>query len=449
MKSFLLLVFSIFLYQLSFSQFSISDNHHYLLKNGKPFYWLGDTGWELFHRLTKEEVDQYLERRSEQGFTVIQAVVLAEMDGLHTPNAYGSKPLIDDDPTRPNEAYFKQVDYVVDKANEYNINIAMLPTWADKINKGTWGKGPEIFNTANAKIYGEWIGNRYKNKTNIIWVLGGDRNPRNENDVAIWNAMGEGIMQATNNKAIITYHPQPCDSGSATWFHQQAWLSFNMFQNGHCRDLNVYDKIQLAYNMQPTKPVIDGESLYEDHPVCFNVKDLGTSSAYDVRKYAYLDVFAGAFGNTYGCHDIWQFYSSKREAVNGPHVYWQQAMDLPGANQMQYVRKLIESHPMLERVPDQSLIEENNLAASERIQATHGNDYAFIYTSEGEPFTVILGKIKGAILHAYWYDPRNGKTTDMENVTNNGIKKFTPPSSGYGQDWVLVLDDAAKNYAKP
>ena len=449
MKSLLLLVFSVFLYQLSFSQFSISDNHHYLLKNGKPFYWLGDTGWELFHRLTKEEADQYLGRRSKQGFTVIQAVVLAEMDGLHTPNAYGNKPLIDDDPTRPNEAYFKQVDYVVDKANEYNINIAMLPTWADKINKGTWGKGPEIFNTANAKIYGEWIGNRYKNKTNIIWVLGGDRNPRDEHDVAIWNAMGDGIMKATNNKAIITYHPQPSDSGSATWFHQQKWLAFNMFQNGHCRDLNVYDKIQLAYNMQPTKPVIDGESLYEDHPVCFNVKDLGTSSAYDVRKYAYLDVFAGAFGNTYGCHDIWQFYSSKREAVNGPHVYWQQAMDLPGANQMQYVRKLIESHPMLERVPDQSLIEENNLAASERIQATHGNDYAFIYTSEGEPFTVILGKIKGAILHAYWYDPRNGKTTDMENVTNNGIKKFTPPSSGYGQDWVLVLDDAAKNYAKP
>jgi hypothetical protein len=256
-------------------------------------------------------------------------------------------------------------------------------------------------------------------------------------------------MQATNNKAVITYHPQPCDSGSATWFHQQAWLAFNMFQNGHCRDMNVYDKIQLAYNMQPTKPVIDGESLYEDHPVCFNVKDLGTSSAYDVRKYAYLDVFAGAFGNTYGCHDIWQFYSSKREAVNGPHVYWQQAMDLPGANQMQYVRKLIESHPMQERVPDQSLIKENNLAASERIQATHGNDYAFIYTSEGEPFTVILGKIKGAVLHAYWYDPHNGKTTDMENVTNNGTKKFTPPSSGYGQDWVLVLDDAAKNYAKP
>lgn len=445
----ILLFFFIFIAQQSFSQFSISVNHRYLLKNGKPFYWLGDTGWELFHRLSKEEANEYLKKRAEQGFTVIQAVVLAELDGLHTPNVNGDKPLIDDDPTKPNEAYFKQVDYVVDKANEYNLNIAMLPTWADKIFKDRWGAGPEIFNTTNAKIYGEWIGNRYKDKTNIIWVLGGDRNPRNNSDVAIWNAMGKGIMKATNNKAVITFHPQPCDSGSATWFHQQKWLAFNMFQNGHCRDMNVYDKIQLAYNMQPTKPVIDGESLYEDHPVCFNAKELGTSSAYDVRKYAYLDVFAGAFGNTYGCHDIWQFYSTKQEAVNGPHIYWQQAMDLPGANQMKYVRQLIESHPMIERIPDQSLIEENNLVASERIQATRGNDYAFIYTSEGKSFTVYLNKISGKTLHAYWYNPRDGKTTDIGNFSNNNTKKFTPPTSDYGQDWVLVIDDAAKNYKLP
>jgi hypothetical protein len=439
-----ILFFLLLSFNQAFSQFSISANHRYLLKDGKPFYWLGDTGWELFQRLTKEEADEYLKRRSEQGFTVIQAVVLAELDGLHTPNAYGDTPLIDDDPARPNEAYFKQVDYVIDKAKEYNINIALLPTWADKIYKDRWGKGPEIFNVANAKIYGKWIGNRYKAKTNIIWILGGDRNPRNKSDVAIWNAMGDGIMEATNGKAIISFHPQPCDSGSATWFHNEAWLGFNMFQNGHCRDNNVYDKIQLAYNLKQKKPVIDGESLYEDHPVCFNVKDLGTSSAYDVRKYAYLDVFAGAFGNTYGCHDIWQFYSKKYEAVNGPHIFWQEAMNLPGANQMQYVRRLIESHPMLERVPDQSLILENDYVPSERIQATRGSDYAFIYTSEGKSFTVILSKIKGNMLQAYWYNPRDGKTTNAVNISNKGTKEFIPPSSGYGQDWVLILDDASK-----
>lgn len=444
MKKLYSFLFIIFMAVHAFSQFTISDNRRYLLKNGQPFFWLGDTGWEMFHRLNKDEVDKYFKKRAEQGFTIIQAVVLSELNGLDTPNANGDRPLINNDPTKPNEAYFKFVDYVVDKANDYNLNIGMLPTWGDKVFKDRWGAGPEIFNTTNAKIYGHWIGSRYKNKINIIWVLGGDRLPRNANDVAIWNAMGEGIMEATNNKAVISFHPQPSDSGSATWFHKEPWLAFNMFQSGHCRDNTIYDKIQLAYNLTPVKPVIDAEPIYEDHPVCFNVKELGTSSAYDVRKYAYLDLFAGAFGHTYGCHDVWQMFSPKHEPVNGPHMYWYEALNLPGANQMQFVRKLIESHPMLDRIPDQSLIEENNYVPAERIQATRGKDYAFIYTSAGKPFTVHLNKIKGETLHAYWYDPRSGKTTEMGTMKNKGLQKFNPPSTGYGQDWVLVIDDAGQ-----
>ncbi len=94
-------------------------------------------------------------RRSEQGFTVIQAVVLAELDGLHTPNANGDTPLLNDDPGKPNEKYFEQVDYIIDKAASYNINIAMLPTWGDKVFKSSWGKVPEIFNETNAALYAQ------------------------------------------------------------------------------------------------------------------------------------------------------------------------------------------------------------------------------------------------------------------------------------------------------
>jgi len=426
------------------AQFSVSANHRFLLKNNKPFFWLGDTGWELFHRLTREEMNEYFMKRSSQGFTIVQAVVLAELNGLDSGNAYGERPLIDNDPAKPNENYFKLVDYAVDKADEYHMNIAMLPTWGDKIFKDRWGAGPEIFNTANAKAYGEWLAGRYKNKTNIIWVLGGDRNPRNANDIAIWNAMGEGIMHATDNKAVISFHPQPSDSGSATWFHHQSWLAFNMFQNGHCRDVAMYDKIQMAYHLTPVKPVMDAEPIYEDHPVCFNVKDLGTSSAYDVRKYAYLSLFSGAFGHTYGCHDIWQMYSARYAPVNGPHMYWNEALKLPGANQMQYVRKLMESHPMSDRIPDQSLIKENNLTPAQRIQAARGNDYAFIYSAQGLSFTVDLKKIKAAQLRAYWFNPRNGQVKEESEVSMFTEKKFTPPSKGYGQDWILVLDDASK-----
>jgi len=289
----------------------VSENKRYLVhQNGTPFFWLGDTAWELFHRLNREEAEQYLKRRAEQGFTVVQAVALAEFDGLKEPNPYGETPLLDNDPTKPNEAYFKHIDYIVDKAAQYGIVIAFLPTWGDKLFKSTWGQGPEIFNPTNARVYGRYVGNRYKNRENIVWILGGDRMPRDgSQDVAVWRAMAEGIQEGVGgtDKALMSYHPQPngMEGGASKWFQNDDWFDFNMHQNGHCRYTPVYDQISVSYNRQPTKPTMDAEPIYEDHPVCFNVKDLGTSNAYDVRVYAYLDLFAGAHGHTYGCHRKW------------------------------------------------------------------------------------------------------------------------------------------------
>ena len=436
------------------AQLRVSDNRRFLQTvDGKPFFWLGDTAWELFHRLTREEAEKYLKNRADKGFTVIQAVVLAELDGLHVPNPYGEVPLENDDPTKPREAYFQHVDFIVRKAEQLGLHIGMLPTWGDKVFKSTWGKGPEIFNVDNARVYGKWLGNRYKDQKNIIWILGGDRNPRDERDVNIWRAMAEGIAEGTggHDKALMTFHPQPNsleDGGSSKWFHHDEWLDFNMFQTGHCRENNVWDRIQHVYNLKPVKPVLDGEPLYEDHPVCFNARDLGTSSAYDVRKLAWLDVFAGAFGHTYGCHDIWQMYAPHREPVNGPHFPWYVAIDLPGSGQMKYLRQLIESRPMFERIPDQTLITDA-LNANDRIQATRGKDYAFVYSAQGKKFTINTSKISGKELVAHWYNPKNGEIKEAGKFKKTSSVDFTPPSSGYGHDWVLIVDDAAKNYPVP
>ncbi len=432
--------------------FTVSPNKRFILKESKPFFWLGDTAWELFHRLDREEADYYLKKRASQGFTVIQAVALAEFNGLNIPNSYSDKPLVDNDPTKPNDAYFRHVDFIIDKAAEYGLVMGFLPTWGDKLNKAGWGNGPEIFNIQNAKIYGRWLGERYKSKKNIIWILGGDRNPRSgTNDADIWRSMAAGIAEAIggNDKMMMTFHPQPNAKGAGEWFHNDDWFDFNMFQTGHCRDSPTYNNIKYSYDQIPTKPVLDGEPIYEDHPVCFNYNDLGTSNAFDVRKSAYLNLFAGAFGHTYGCHDIWQMYSPYREAVNGPHVYWQQALELPGAKQMAFLKRLIESRPMLDRIPDQSLILENNLNPNERIQATRGNDYAFVYAATGKSFTLNLGKISGIQLNAYWFDPRTGKSEDIGKIENKGTKLISPKTTGYGQDWILILDDASKNYTKP
>ena len=153
------------------------DKHHLVYDNGEPFIWIGDTAWELFHRCNKEEVELYFNDRSKKGFNVVQAVILAELGGLKKTNSYGEYPLIDNDPMKPNEKYFEFVDWVIKKAAEYNIYLAVLPTWGDKWNK-KWGTGPVIFTDTNtSEKYCEWLSNRYRDNWNIIWILGGDRNP--------------------------------------------------------------------------------------------------------------------------------------------------------------------------------------------------------------------------------------------------------------------------------
>ncbi|RYG05493.1 MAG: DUF4038 domain-containing protein [Chitinophagaceae bacterium] len=417
------------------------DNRSLVTSENKAFFWLGDTGWELFHRLSKPEAELYLKTRADQGFTVIQAVALAELDGIKVPNAEGQLPLVNEDPGTPNEAYFKHVDWIIAKAESLGLYIAFLPTWGDKLNPDTWGKGPAILKEENAAKYGEWLGKRYKNTTNIIWVLGGDRLPRNDSDVMVWRAMANGINKGVGGKekTLMTYHPQPSEtSSSSPWFHKEPWFDFNMLQTGHCNDVDVWNKVAGDLNLLPAKPVVNAEPLYEDHPICFDAKKNGYSTAYDVRKSAYLSVFAGSFGITYGCHAVWQFYTKEREGVNGPLKPWQESLKLEAASQMTYLRKLMTSVPIIGLVPDQSMIVDAR-DSTERIQAVRGKDFLMVYTAAGLKFQLKTGKISGSNLKGYWFDPRTGRQVPVKQIPNKGEFEFTAPSSGKGNDWVLVL----------
>ena len=209
------------------------DGHYLQYEDGTPFFWLGDTGWELFHRLTKEEIARYLENRHQKGFTVIQAVILAEFNGLKRPNQYGDLPLIDLDPTKPNEKYFDLVDYTVKLALQKNMFMGLLPTWGDKVTL-FWGEGPVIFKEDNAFVYGKWLGERYKVFPNIIWILGGDRPPLTDSvDYRpVWRAMAKGISEGSDGKAIFTYHTWGGHSTSE-YIHNDEWLSINTMQSGH------------------------------------------------------------------------------------------------------------------------------------------------------------------------------------------------------------------------
>lgn len=130
--------------------------------------------------------------------------------------------------------------------------------------------------------------------------------------------MAQGIKESVGEKHLLTYHPTGW-CGSGQFFHSEDWLDFNMRQNGHEVEYTSYGKLAEDYQRTPIKPVIDGEPLYEDHPVAFQADSKGHSIASDVRRSLYWDLFQGAFGHTYGHHSVWQMYDpDKRQPVNNP-----------------------------------------------------------------------------------------------------------------------------------
>ena len=176
---------------LSKGNLRVNSSGRYLeYTDGTPFLYIGDTAWELISRLNDKETEQYLENRREKGFTVIQTVILDELDDMNVSSNGGPK-LIDGNIDKPAPDYFTHVDKVISLAAVKGLYIALLPTWGDKVDK-QWGKGPEIFTPENAYKYGKWLGERYMNAPNLIWVIGGDRSGDGKN-FAIWNALATGI----------------------------------------------------------------------------------------------------------------------------------------------------------------------------------------------------------------------------------------------------------------
>lgn len=440
----------------------VSENKRFLVaEDGNPFFYLGDTAWELFHRLNREEAEKYLADRANKEFTVIQAVAIAELDGHTVPNSYGHLPLLNLDPTKPDieegaaNDYWDHVDYIVNKAESLGLFIGFLPTWGrywhDKVKDGK-----PLFTSSNAASYGEWLGRRYKDKP-IIWILGGDRNVENDEQRAVIRAMALGLRKGDGGNHLITFHP--CGGcGSSQWFHDQEWLDFNMRQNGHIPEFTGrYDKTRTDYDRTPIKPVLDGEPIYEDHPVSFNAKNLGHSIAADVRRPLYWNLFTGACGHTYGHHSVWQMWAAGRKPINGPLMPWSEALNQPGAGQMQLGRRLIESRPFLTRVPDDSVIVDAEVktsvpgAGTRRFVATRESEgsFAMVYLPVGRAVKVRMDKIGGARVKAWWFNPRDGIAQAIGEFVNRGEREFTPPNPGESLDWVLVLDDMAKNFSPP
>ena len=337
-------------------------------KDNKPFFWLGDTGWLLFTKLTREEVETYLETRRKQGFNVIQVMVLHT---LTAQNVYGDSALINQNVATPRltkgssfakaEEYdfWDHVDFVVDRAAQKGIYMALVPIWGTNVRSGHVSR-------QEAKTYAEFITNRYKKRANIVWLNGGDI--KGSDSLETWKIIGRTINQLDTDH-LITFHPRGRAS-STEWFHNEDWLDFNMVQSGHrtyAQDTSATDKthygednwryMQADLALTPTKPTLDAEPSYEAIP--YGLHDFGQPrwNAADIRRYAYWSVLAGGFGFTYGHNAVMQMHNSTTVIGDfGANELWSTAINAEGASNMIHLKTLMLSKPSFDRVFDPALV---------------------------------------------------------------------------------------------
>lgn len=424
--------------QAQMPQLRIGPNHRFLVKeNGDPFVWIGETNW-FFARLPPETIDQILDKRQAQGFTVM---FVSCRESLY--NGAGGPGNI----SRPNEAWWAYLDDYIEKCEQRGLYVGITLGW--------WGVARKNGDSA-LYDYGKYVGDRYRDKNNVIWLtLGesGGHKRKNEIPHQKMQALVDGIRDGDTGNKLLTIHAdyrrgtsvKPSDANMVdfnNWQTSQWTAPTDLPRNGPVIgggtvwEAIAYDYNQM-YNGKP-KPTLDSEAKYE------NNKDFPGATPFIIRRRAYYTIFAGAFGHTYGAGGIWDGLTEGR----GCSADALGALDYPGAVHIGYVSRFLHGmgDNLLKMRPDQAVIASANSRSYDyHIQASVAEDksFALIYSASDGPYTLDLTRLSKRNLAARWYNPRNNTyRPDAKSPYVNAKAKqnFDPPGhEGPGHDWVLML----------
>lgn len=408
----------------------VSSNHRYLqTADGTPFVYTADLAWLMFvNNLSQSTIDDYLETRASQGFNVVEAVLVSQWNcGSTVPcpgmNRNGVYPIDDWRPTsstKPlNETFFQWVDWVIARAEAHGLYVGIVAT--DAIHTRT-----NPFNTTSAYDYGRRLGLRYRDRKNIIWISGGDSSAGFD----IHAALVRGIRSA-DTRHLVTYHPGGSGIGTISGvgtsqgFPTPDLLDFNQFQTvctGGCgnRRIQTGTLPAIRQSLAAGKPIVNGEAVVE-----------GVSpdqTEVEVRNTTYWTLFGGGAGYAYLATPT-MYFGYRGRPWGG--------LDLPGASQLQYAKRLMLSRPgYFDRVNDQSLVNDANPYTAIALRSAD-RAYAFVYVAGASSVSVDLSKLSSRTAAVTWFDPRTGALSEGGTRTGNGSVSLTTPS---GADWVLILD---------
>ena len=416
----------------------IGPHRRFLVKeNGEPFVWIGETNW-FFAKLPPETIDQILDKRQSQKFTMMFVSCRESLyNGAGGPGS----------PSQPNEAWWAYLDSYVEKCAQRNLYVGITLGW--------WGVAKK-HNADTLYDFGRFVGHRYRNQNNIIWLtLGESGGHRRKDEIPgeRLEALVRGIRDGDTGDKLLTIHAD-YQRGTSLKASDARLVDFNNWQtsqwtapedlprkgarigNGTVWEAIAYDYGQ-RYNGLP-KPTLDSEAKYE------NNKDFGGSTPFGIRRRAYFTIFAGAFGHTYGAGGIWDGLREK-EGRSGSAL---DALHYTGAEQIGYLSQFLQGlgDQYSKLRPDQDLIVSlNSRSYDKHIQASVASDgqFALVYSASDDSYVLDLTRLKRHRLAARWYSPRDNTyhpESKSPYANTQAKQRFDPPGDeGPGHDWVLML----------
>jgi hypothetical protein len=415
-----------------------TDVRYIVDQENKPFFWSGDAGWSLLTQATTPEAKIYLANRSLKGFSVIMTNMLEHYFADNAPNnIYNVAPFSGTAfQSTPNEAYFAHIDTIIREAEKKNIIMLLGPTYLG-YSGGTEGWATEIgaASTANMQTFGEYIGNRYKNFKNIIWFIGGDRNPTvTPNVLSKLNYFVNGLR--TYDDHLITFHG-PSESYGTDNLASPAWLDIN---NVYTRSKTIHTWYKTAYEYNPTglaenMPFVQIEGAYENDP-----GHVFTDA--EQRNTMYSSILNGAFGYTFGNIPLFAFGFTVAGLSD-----WQTAMNDVQSVNMNYFQKLFRSRSWNLLVPDwnnYTLISGYGTYGTSTYVSSaltsNGNTFIAYIPTGNTTFAVNLSRISGDSSRCWWYNPATSDITLIGKYPNTETNhSFTSPNG----DQVLVIDNSS------
>ena len=390
----------------------VSDNGRYFVdQKGQPVFWLGTTQWQLFRGYKIEDARTILEKTAEKGFVFAQVMLAGVGDGTK-PNVYGEKPWINDNPLTPNEAYFKNVDAVLQIARENDVEHL-----DDSLSTSDSAR---CITAENGRAWAKWLAQRYKDVPNIVWSMTPEAKPE---FVPVLRELAAGLHEGDGGAHLITFKPDPAPY-SSSFLHDEPWLSFDSMQTWKSVEL-IYPMVTHDYNLKPIKPVLMAEGAYEHgSEYGFDVSPLW------VRRQAYYSYLAGAH-HTYGHNDSWRVLPT-----------WKQALDAPGAVQLGILKKVfLGLSEWWYLVPDQSIFATGGQTQGQilNLAARHQDGkWVMVYLGSKASFSIHMDKIAGAKVNARWIDPKTGSATAAGSFPNTGTQSFATPEGW--EDAILILE---------